>query len=120
MHGVDNSRWQRELLKRAWQDPKRLSTRQSCPSFLGGGGSAERPPHIRCYDPIADGSAEAFRLVTRLIDRLEKRNLLLRSRGKEDRRFVTIQLTSGGLELVNQLDEPIEKWNRKLMRNIRR
>ncbi len=58
--------------------------------------------------------------VTRLIDRLEKRNLLLRTREKEDRRFVTIQLTPGGLELVNQLDEPIEKWNRKLMRNIGR
>ena len=58
--------------------------------------------------------------VTRLIDRLEKRNLLLRTRDKEDRRFVTIQLTPGGLELVNQLDEPIEKWNRKLMRNISR
>ena len=58
--------------------------------------------------------------VTRLIDRLEKRNLLLRTRDKEDRRFVTIQLTPGGLELVNQLDEPIEKWNRKLMRNIGR
>ena len=58
--------------------------------------------------------------VTRLIDRLEKRNLLLRTRDKEDRRFVTIQLTPGGLELINQLDEPIEKWNRKLMRNISR
>lgn len=58
--------------------------------------------------------------VTRLIDRLEKRNLLLRTREKEDRRFVTIQLTPGGLALVNQLDEPIEKWNRKLMRNISR
>ena len=56
--------------------------------------------------------------VTRLIDRLEKRNLLVRTREKEDRRFVTIQLTSGGLALVNQLDEPIEKWNRKLMQNI--
>ena len=58
--------------------------------------------------------------VTRLIDRLEKRNLLLRTREKEDRRFVTIQLTPGGLKLVNQLDEPIETWNRKLMRNISR
>ena len=56
--------------------------------------------------------------VTRLIDRLEKRNLLQRTREKGDRRFVTIQLTSCGLELVNQLDYPIEKWNRKLMRNI--
>jgi len=56
--------------------------------------------------------------VTRLIDRLEKRNLLTRSRSKEDRRFVSIHLTPEGLELVNQLDEPLEKWNRKLMQNI--
>ena len=56
--------------------------------------------------------------VTRLIDRLEKRNFLVRTREQGDRRFVTIQLTSFGLEQVNQLDDPIEKWNRKLMRNI--
>ena len=37
---------------------------------------------------------------------------------KRDRRFVTIQLTSFGLEQVNQVDDPIEKWNRQWMRNI--
>ncbi len=58
--------------------------------------------------------------VTRLIDRLEKRDLLLRTRSTDDRRVVTIQLTPAGLALVNELDEPIEKWNRKLMRNISR
>ncbi len=56
--------------------------------------------------------------VTRLIDRLEKRDLLVRTRDKEDRRVVTIQLTPAGLALVNQLDEPIERWNRTLTRNI--
>ena len=56
--------------------------------------------------------------VTRLIDRLEKRHLLVRTREKEDRRYVTIQLTPGGLDLVNQLDGPVEQWTRKLVQNI--
>src|SRR4030095_13474299 len=31
--------------------------------------------------------------ITRLLDRLERRNLLTRNRAREDRRFVTIQIT---------------------------
>ena len=47
--------------------------------------------------------------VTRIMDRLEKRNLITRHRAKIDRRFVTAKLTREGLELVNLLDEPIQK-----------
>jgi len=47
--------------------------------------------------------------VTRLMDRLEKRNLLRRDRAKEDRRVVTHCLTADGLDLVNGLDRPIEQ-----------
>ncbi|MEO8129576.1 MAG: MarR family transcriptional regulator [Bryobacteraceae bacterium] len=56
--------------------------------------------------------------VTRLIDRLEKRKLLVRTRDKGDRRYITIQLTQGGLDLVNELDGPMDIWTRKLMQNI--
>jgi DNA-binding MarR family transcriptional regulator len=45
--------------------------------------------------------------ITRLLDRLEKRNLLSRNRAREDRRFVTIQITEDGLQLLSRLDEPI-------------
>lgn len=45
--------------------------------------------------------------ITRLLDRLEKRALILRSRAKEDRRFVAIQITKHGIALLAELDEPI-------------
>ena len=56
--------------------------------------------------------------VTRLIDRPEKRDLLMRTRDKEDRRYITIQLTATGMDLVDRLDEPVEMWSRKLVRHI--
>ncbi len=56
--------------------------------------------------------------ITRLMDRLEKRGLLTRDRAKEDRRFVTHRLTKAGLELVNQLDRPVEDVHQKAMRHM--
>jgi DNA-binding MarR family transcriptional regulator len=57
--------------------------------------------------------------ITRLMDRLEKRGLLTRDRAKEDRRFVTHRLTKPGMELVNELDRPVEALHRKLMRHMK-
>ena len=62
-----------------------------------------------CCKEIGDRLVTRDPDVTRLIDRLEKRSLIARTRAKEDRRYVTIHLTEDGLETVNQLDEPIEK-----------
>ncbi|MGB7211987.1 MAG: MarR family transcriptional regulator [Gemmatimonadales bacterium] len=45
--------------------------------------------------------------VTRLIDRLEARHLVARTRDPDDRRAVMIRLTDEGRELVDQLDAPI-------------
>lgn len=57
--------------------------------------------------------------ITRLMDRLEKRGVVARDRAKEDRRVVTHRLTKAGLELVNQLDRPIEELHRKAMRGLK-
>ena len=57
--------------------------------------------------------------ITRLMDRLEKRGLLTRDRAKEDRRFVTHQLTAAGLELVNELDRPIDALHRRAMQHVK-
>ena len=46
--------------------------------------------------------------VTRLIDRLEARHLVARTRDPDDRRAVMIRLTDEGRALVDQLDAPIE------------
>ena len=45
--------------------------------------------------------------ITRLLDRLEKRGLVKRSREKDDRRVVTIRITSAGLDFLKKLDEPV-------------
>lgn len=45
--------------------------------------------------------------VTRLVDRLEKKNLVRRVPCPEDRRRVYCQITPGGLELLAVLDEPV-------------
>lgn len=57
--------------------------------------------------------------ITRLMDRLEKRGAVARDRAKEDRRVVTHRLTGAGLELVNELDRPIEELHRKSMRHVK-
>jgi DNA-binding MarR family transcriptional regulator len=46
--------------------------------------------------------------VTRLMDRLEARRLILRERSREDRRVVVTRISDEGLALVNSLDQPIE------------
>ena len=50
--------------------------------------------------------------ITRLMDRLEQRGLVTRDRAKEDRRVVTHRLAQAGLDLVNELDHPIETLHR--------
>jgi len=57
--------------------------------------------------------------ITRLMDRLEQRGLVTRDRGKQDRRVVTHRLTQAGLEMVNELDGPIEAFNRKAMAHMK-
>jgi DNA-binding MarR family transcriptional regulator len=47
--------------------------------------------------------------VTRLLDRLEAKGLVRRERCREDRRQVLCWLTPAGLELVERLDEPVDK-----------
>src|ERR1700688_3356045 len=43
--------------------------------------------------------------ITRLLDRLEKRGLISRSREIKDRRTVTARITPAGLKLLGSLDE---------------
>jgi DNA-binding MarR family transcriptional regulator len=56
--------------------------------------------------------------ITRLLDRLERRKLLTRSRAKQDRRFVAIHISPEGLSLLRELDEPIGQKQVDLMRHV--
>jgi len=58
--------------------------------------------------------------ITRMMDRLESRGLISRGRAKEDRRIVTHILTRDGMDLVNALDEPVEKANKEALGHMSR
>jgi DNA-binding MarR family transcriptional regulator len=58
--------------------------------------------------------------VTRLLDRLEKRGLISRSRETVDRRTVMAQITIDGLKVLARLDEPVEAAHRKQLGHLGR
>ena len=62
---------------------------------------------------IAERMIEQTPGITRLIDRLERKQLVLRERCETDRRQVFCRITSDGLKLLADLDAPIrsmDKW----------
>jgi DNA-binding MarR family transcriptional regulator len=56
--------------------------------------------------------------ITRLLDRLEARGLVSRSRDKKDRRVVTACITDAGLALLKQLDKPVADMQKKMFHDI--
>jgi DNA-binding MarR family transcriptional regulator len=58
--------------------------------------------------------------ITRLLDRLEKRGLVARSRENADRRTVWARITAAGLELLSRLDEPIQDAHRRQLGHLGR
>ena len=49
--------------------------------------------------------------VTRLVDRLERKGLVARTPCTKDRRRVFCRITEKGLELLAELDEPVNRWD---------
>jgi DNA-binding MarR family transcriptional regulator len=58
--------------------------------------------------------------ITRLLDRLEKRGLIFRSREVKDRRTVTARITSEGLQLLARLDGPMQEIHQQQLGNLGR
>jgi DNA-binding MarR family transcriptional regulator len=56
--------------------------------------------------------------VTRLLDRLEKRGLIGRSREHPDRRVVTTRITPAGLALLDALDGPVRQAVEGLLAHV--
>ena len=50
--------------------------------------------------------------MTRLLDKLEERDLLGRSRERHDRRVIRTRISQGGLKLLKELDEPVRDLHR--------
>jgi len=57
--------------------------------------------------------------ITRLVDRLERRGLLVRSRHSRDRRVIMVRITPEGRKMVKELDGPVAEHHRNLFRRIK-
>src|SRR6202795_2307110 len=56
--------------------------------------------------------------ITRLLNRLEDRGLAERTRTKRDRRVVYGKITAAGLKLLREIDKPLEKFGREMLRHV--
>lgn len=56
--------------------------------------------------------------LTRLLDRLDARGLVTRSRDSADRRVVRAMITDDGLELLSNLDRPVEESLRNALAHV--
>jgi DNA-binding MarR family transcriptional regulator len=66
-----------------------------------------------CHPTLVPTSSLVERLVsrapdvTRMVDRLERRSLIVRSRTSEDRRAVLLGITAAGLALLSEMAQPL-------------
>ena len=58
--------------------------------------------------------------ITRLLDRLEKRLFISRSRESKDRRMVLTRITPEGLKVLSRLDEPVQEVHRRQLGHLGR
>jgi DNA-binding MarR family transcriptional regulator len=58
--------------------------------------------------------------LTRLLDRLERRGLVTRSRGTKDRRVVRATLSEEGFRLLEALDETVRKTMKQVLAHVPR
>ena len=58
--------------------------------------------------------------ITRLLDRLEKRELISRSRETKDRRMVMARITPAGLDLLARMDGPVRDGHRQQLGHLGR
>jgi DNA-binding MarR family transcriptional regulator len=56
--------------------------------------------------------------ITRLLDRLEKRSLIVRSRQDVDRRRVLVHIAPEGMALLARLDEPVCQLHRRQLGHL--
>ena len=56
--------------------------------------------------------------MTRLLDRMEKRALIVRERQTDDRRVVKTRITPQGLSLLKTLDRPVHELHKRQFRHM--
>ena len=58
--------------------------------------------------------------ITRLLNRLEDRGFVERKRASDDRRVIYGKITAAGLNLLRDMDRPIERQGREMLRHLGR
>jgi DNA-binding MarR family transcriptional regulator len=56
--------------------------------------------------------------ITRLLDRMESRGLISRTRGEEDRRVVKTRITPEGIRVLEELDAPVQELHRRQLHRL--
>ena len=56
--------------------------------------------------------------ITRLLDRLEGRGLIRRSREQKDRRVIKARITAAGLDLLKSLNREVAEFHRQLLGHL--
>jgi DNA-binding MarR family transcriptional regulator len=56
--------------------------------------------------------------ITRLLDRLEARGLVIRARDRADRRVITVRITPEGLRLLQALEAPVAELPRRQLGHL--
>jgi DNA-binding MarR family transcriptional regulator len=56
--------------------------------------------------------------ITRLLDRLEGRGLIRRSREQKDRRVIKVRITAAGLDLLKSLNREVAEFHRQLLGHL--
>jgi MarR family transcriptional regulator, organic hydroperoxide resistance regulator len=56
--------------------------------------------------------------ITRLLNRLEDRGLVDRTRARQDRRVIYGKITATGLRLLREIDKPLEKFGREMLSHV--
>lgn len=84
-------------------------------SILRGAGPAGLPTLT-----IIDRMVEHAPGITRMVDRLTAKKLVVRDRRDKDRRRVHVFLTKQGLEILGALEEPVSQANRAAFETLSR
>ena len=83
--------------------------------ILRGAGTAG----LHCLE-ISDRMVTRVPDITRLLDRLDKSDLILRTRSREDRRVVNVKLTAKGTKLLKSLDKPVQQTLKEALGHMNR
>jgi DNA-binding MarR family transcriptional regulator len=106
-----------DLVKRAILrvvEPRGITLQQYNVLRILRGAGAEGLPTLE----IGERMIEQAPGVTRLVDRLESKGLVRRERRSTDRRQVFCLITTEGLELLEQLDEPVRQADREALAGL--